>query len=428
MKRLKFWKLLTMLAIVVTSCKDFLTVDPENRTVTDGYYTSNQRVEQAVIGSYVDLRRALLANQAWLMYGEGRTGELTVNTTYAKYVSDQKLKADNNQIEQLSDWGYFYDAIRSANETLEIVEAAGSDVLNTYQRNTYKGEALAVKSMSYFYLARIWGDILSAEKNDKGQKLSNDAAVTKAAAFAKEAIALLPWRFLNDDGIESNAITLVRLNKTAAYMLLAQQELWLGKGTEARATLMNLYSDEATDKLSDFSISMGEDRITPISKTPLSSSLVSMKLPVLDSIYPTLDTRRGSLFSFTASGATLIVRDQSVLPLLKLAEIDLLLAEASWKAGNLEEAIEHLILSSKGATEDYSTLTESDFKEALLLERQRQLVGTGQRFFDLIRFGEVHKYVPSLSESDIASGAAYWPLSPESLSGNKLSQNSFWSR
>ncbi|RYY33298.1 MAG: hypothetical protein EOP46_16830, partial [Sphingobacteriaceae bacterium] len=188
MNDMKFWKLIPIILLVVlSSCKDTLTVDLDNRTVADGYYDSSQKIEQAVVGGYVDLRRALLANYAFLMYGDARTGDLTVAVDFQPTVASQNLTAPNRYLQQVTDWGYFYDVIKDANDVLDIVNKANGDILNNYQRNLFKGEALALKSAAYFYLARIWGTIPSAEKNDFGKLLNNEEAVTLAAGFATQA-------------------------------------------------------------------------------------------------------------------------------------------------------------------------------------------------------------------------------------------------
>ncbi|MFP5079378.1 RagB/SusD family nutrient uptake outer membrane protein [Pedobacter sp. JCM 36344] len=426
---MKFFRpiLILVLLLNLSSCKDSLTIQPDNRTVADGYYDSAQKVEQAVIGGYVDLRRALLANHAFLMYGEARTGDLKVAVDFQQIVSDQKLTADQRYVKQISDWGYFYDVIRDANNLLDIISKADNKVLNAYQRNLFKGEALALKSISYFYLARIWSDIPSAEKNDFGKVFTNKQAVILASNFAGEAKAILPWMLINDDGIESLALTRVRFNKTAVTSLLAQEQLWLGKAGDAYTLLTNTFTASTTDSLSTFGLSLGADRRTEVPLLPLASNVVSVPLDRFNAIYPATDTRR-SMYNISAgeNKATLVVTEADVLELLPLREINLLLAEAAWSSSRLAEAKIYLIKAATGAAEDYSTLTQANFGDALLKERRRMLMGTGQRVFDLIRLAKVTVFIPAFTAADVQKGAAYWPLSANSLSGNSLNQNSYW--
>lgn len=427
---MKFWKFIPIVVLTVfTSCKDSLTIDDlENRTVASGYYNSSQRIEQAVVGGYVDLRRALLANYAWIIYGEARTGDLNVAIDYQKLVAMQKLTTDHRNVKQLSDWGYFYDVIKDANDVLEIIDQADATVLDTYQRNLFKGEALALKSIAYFYLARIWGEVPSAEKNNFGLRLTVQESVNQAAAWAREAQGLLPWMLINDDGIESVALTEVRFNKTAITSLLAQEELWLGKAQNAYDVLNKTFTENTKDSLSGFGLSVEVDRRTEIPQRPLDETIVSMSLDRLNEIYPTGDARREGMFNISTSGkvATLIVRATNVLELLPTREVNLLFAEAAWRSGRLNEGRTSLIKAATGATEDYTTLTEATFADALLQERRRLLIGGGQRVFDLIRFGKVSTYIPVFTESDVEKGAAYWPLSASSLKNNSWSQNSYW--
>lgn len=419
--------MLPALVLGLCSCEQYLTVTPDDRTVADGYFNTPQRVEQAVVGGYVDLRRALVANHAWLMYGDVRAGDLVAATDFSPLVAAQQLADRHFDLQKVTDWRYFYDVIESADEVLGIVETANAETLTDYQRNLYRGEALALKSIAYFYLTRIWGEIPSAEKGSLGQKLSNTAALEQAAAFARQSVELLPWMLLNDDGIESVVLSTIRFNKTSATLLLAQLELTRGKGTDAYTALSRLFVDEATDRRHGFAISMGEDRRTTISRTPLSGTLVHAPLATLNRIYPDGDPRRTRLFTVAQNRGTLIVRDQTQLPLLKLEELDLLSAEAAWRSGRMEEARQALVRVAAGAVENYAEVAEADFGDAVLKERQRLLIGTGQRFFDLMRFEQVSRHVP-LSAADVAGGAAYWPLSAESISGNSLAQNSYWAR
>lgn len=426
---MKFWKLIpVVLLFFLAACKKDLTINLDNITVAEGYYDSPQKFEQAVVGGYVDLRRALVANYAFLMYGEARAGDLTVAVDYQQAVATQKLTSDNRFVKQLTDWEYFYDVIHDANDLLTNINKADNSVLNDYKRKLYKGEALALKSQAYFYLARIWGDIASAETNNFGKHLTSQEAVTLASGFATEAKALLPWRLLTDDGIESASLTGVRFSKTSITSLLAQEQLWLGKSQDAFTLLNSTFIPATTDSLSDFALSLGVDRRTDIPQKPLDAGVVSMTIDSLNAIYPTGDSRRTNMFNIATDGksATLIVNDATVLPLIPQREINLLFAEAAWRNGNLSDAKTYLIKAATGAKEDYSTLTDATFANALLKERRRILMGTGQRMFDLVRLGKVSTFISAFTDPDVQKGAAYWPLSANSLKGSSLSQNSYW--
>ena len=428
-KRMTYWSAGLLLLLALVSCSDYLTLEElDDRTVAEGYYTSTQRVEQAIIGGYVDLRRALLTNHAWLMYGEARAGELQVATAYYPMVANQQLTVADRQLARLADWEYFYDVIYDANEVLRMIDEVNGDVLSAYHYNLFKGEALALKSLAYFYVARIWGAIPSAEKADFGQPMDEASAVERAAGFAREAYGLLPWLLLNDDQIESAAVTAVRFNKTAAAILLTQENLWLGNDEEAYEVMAGLATEERADSLSDFGLAMGKDERGGVTEEPLNGSTVSISAANLAAIYPAGDPRQGSLFRLSADEqqATFIVRDQERLDLLTINEHFLLLAETAWKTGKLEEGKTWLMKAADGATENYGALTEAEFADALLRERQRILIGSGQRFFDLKRFGKVSTALPVFSEADIQNGAAYWPLAQRSLSGSGLTQHSYW--
>ncbi len=429
MHRFKYIQFFSIACVfmMLFSCNDYLTNDPDNKTIIEGYYNSAVRINQGVTGVYDEMRKALLANYGWVMYGEGRDSLLQVDEDYYSYVASQNLTADVDELVQLTDWEYFYDVIYAANQILDVVEDVDEGVLSDYQYNLFKGECLALKSLAYFYLARIWGDVPSAEDADFGVLLDETEVVGRSLSYATEADPLLPWMLLNDDGIESSALTEVRFSKTAIKILMAQEDLWLGNNADANNILFDSFTaDVLSDSISGFGLSYGEDERVDIPTDPFESA-VTISIDKLDELFPEEDSRRSSMFNISDDKATLIADDDDVLTLFSKDNLYLLFAESAWRNNDLESAIGYLTEVSSGATEDYSVLTDDDFEDALLLERERLLIGTGQRFFDLMRFGKVSDEIDVFSDEDVNNGASYWPLSQSSLDDNSLTQNSYWS-
>ena len=429
-KQLFAYSLMMSLPFLNSSCKDYLTIDDiENKTIELGYYNSPQKIEQAVLGPYIDLRRGLVKNHAWLMYGDVRAGDMVLDLEFAKEVADQKLNSKARPVTQLTDWTYFYDAINNANKTLEIIESTKTTVLSSYQYKLYKGEMLAVKSLAYFYICRIWGDMPSAESSDLGTKLSKEQQLIRLEQWTKEAKTLLPWQLLNDDGIISPTLTAVRFNKTAASLLLADIQLTAGKRKESLTDLANILEPSAKDSLASFGLSLGKDTDASILKDPYTGMNIGLTLEKFNAIYPQADKRR-SKFNMRSDGkgADLIIDETKSLMIYPVREVKLILAEASWKAGDLEIAKTYLKEASVGATEDYSLLNEQTFGSALLQERRRLLMGLGKRMFDINRFNRLREFQPQFSEADVQGGAAFWPLSARSIETNSLTQLSYWSK
>lgn len=411
--------------ISFASCDDFLTIkEPEDKTVIEGYYNSKQRVEQAVIGVYVNFRRALLENRAWLMYGEVRAGELNIDVDYWGYVKNQQLTVDDDAVQQLTDWEYFYDVLYSANNTLDIIEKVKGDVLEEYDYKLFKGEMLALKSMAYFYITRIWGKTISAEQATSGKLWEQNEALDVALNLAVEAHKLLPWRLKNEDGIESAELTRVRMSKYPITILLGEEYMWAKKYSEAYALLTAPELQENTDKVISFGFSTGEDYRTNLPEKPLEGASISIDK------YNELYAGGGGAARFTLLEKEGIAKLNSFPGIKNLygdTYFALLLAEAAWRADNLELAKTTLKPYWDFFGQDYSELKKEDFEAIILRERERILVGSGNRFFDLIRFGKVAEVIPQFSPEDVSEGAGYWPLSKKSLE-NKIDQNAYWSK
>lgn len=130
----------------------------------------------------------------------------------------------------------------------------------------------------------------------------------------------------------------------------------------------------------------------------------------------------------------------STLIVTRLEDITLLRAEALAVLGERTGAIDALNVirqlrynvDSKGeATEGntyqpYSEARSGELIDAIFRERQKELMGEGQHWYDLVRYHKIKQKNPKFLEL-INTGGIYWPISRSVLAQNpQLTQNSYW--
>ncbi|MEB3323686.1 MAG: RagB/SusD family nutrient uptake outer membrane protein, partial [Synechococcaceae cyanobacterium] len=83
-------------------------------------------------------------------------------------------------------------------------------------------------------------------------------------------------------------------------------------------------------------------------------------------------------------------------------------------------------ISEQDVLPDLSGLTQEEFRDAVLLERRKELVGEGHRWFDLVRMNKLQELVP-ISKPNVIPLANHvlfpLPLNEIDLNPNLLPQN-----
>lgn len=117
----------------------------------------------------------------------------------------------------------------------------------------------------------------------------------------------------------------------------------------------------------------------------------------------------------------------SATVLTRLEDIYLLRAEALAVLGEQVGAVEILnMLRERRGLVNYSLERHGDLIDAIFQERNRELLGEGHRWYDLIRYNKLkndNSYIKQLIDNE----GIYWPIAHEVLSQNNLIiQNKFW--
>lgn len=219
----------------MVGCSDILDQEPVSIATPENFWVSQPNAESAVAGDYGLLKNTLLDNSAFLFWGEfpGMTF-MNSNSWIANYI-----EGSGNYVVAYRDntrnWKGFY---RAANWALAIekhvAEMPDSKFKSVAEKNRIIGEAAFIRSLSYFYMARIWGDVpIIDEVIESSDQLVNADGyiVTKpredekkvldyALAAANKAVSLLQY---SSPGEAKWAIT---ANKGSAEALKAHIALW----------------------------------------------------------------------------------------------------------------------------------------------------------------------------------------------------------
>ena len=144
------------LAMVSTSCDDFLDVRPKAEKLERDLFATAQGYEDAIYGVYGELYNISL-------YGMNLTwgiNELLAQNLYCRSTAAEALSkydfTENSDVRSMyaSTWSKAYETIGHANNVLNNLQGQSPQTLPLY--NYYKGEMLAVRALLHFELVRMF--------------------------------------------------------------------------------------------------------------------------------------------------------------------------------------------------------------------------------------------------------------------------------
>lgn len=141
----------SLLAILCSSCNDWLEVYPVNEQVTPRFWQSKEDVEAVLASGYNTLRSQVAG--CLVDWGELRGGSIVSRSNSNRQKMQQfKLTSDN----KLCSWAGMYQVINYVNSVIHYApEVQGKDetYLTAYM-NAHLVEARFLRALTYFYLVR----------------------------------------------------------------------------------------------------------------------------------------------------------------------------------------------------------------------------------------------------------------------------------
>ncbi len=436
------------------SCEDLLDVNaPINQIGSSQVFESVGTADAALSHLYADI-------QAYSLLSGGSSGAGALLGTYTDELISYDLYTQNgdrdlyNNVQGSSNitvksvWSTAYSEIYTANALIEGIEK--STAIGEEDRNRIKGEALFLRSLVYFYLNQIYGDIPYIVSTDYTvnkilNKTPSAELLLKIQDDLYTAVGLLKDDYRSPERIYPNRKTaeLVLATVLITRQQYAAAELFLRGVVES-----SLYQWEP-DVSATFKKS-GQHILWQLKPLYLNNPTNEALLYYFDSVLPTTytltddlvssygtgDLRRQQWITEIAIGSApyyradkyrhLFENSDEYSVVFRLEEAYLLLSEALTQQGKLAEALPYLnaVRQKAGIGEAPSSFTKEQLLNEILGENRREFfTERGIRFITLKRANRLNDL--SLSKPQWKQHHQVWPLpfSELSLNPNLKPQN-----
>jgi tetratricopeptide (TPR) repeat protein len=418
---LNFKYILILLIVTLGACENELYQDPITERVSSSFYSNESEIESAVRGVYA----ALQSRDLYGLYIPA-IGEISSDNTFEEVPAN-----DGGVFGQLDEftvipgnglisgiWKQSYIAIQRANIVLNRIENISFE--NGETKNARIGEMKFIRALLYFNMVRIYGDVpLVIEETTNPNDFFGQGRTSIIKVYDQiqkdlsEAISQLPI----------NGSDVSRVTKGAAQALLGKVFLTLGETDNAKTHLQAVVNSSKYQLVKDvndifgienennseviFSVQFasgldgnteGSNAFSQFSPSGTVANSKGHSLPTVDlyNSYDSQDLRKGVYVDVTEKG---IPFSKKLTPNLKdsddggsdwivirYSDVILMLAEVENAAGNNMEAL--ALLNSIKTRAGLVPFNSNDFDEiarAIEQERKYELIGEGNRWFDLLR-------------------------------------------
>lgn len=461
---------LSLLLIATTSCgDDWLNTVPSDSVPTDDAITSYKAASVALSGVYDGLQgsssRTSYYAARMFYYGDVRGDDMQAQKAGNRSSSTYEMRYFEDNAPNM--WNVPYNVIRRANSLIDAVEKGKVEDASAAQLAQLKAEALVVRALVHFDLVRIHGNPYTM---DNGASLGVPIVLSpldSEAMPSRSTVQEVYVQVLKDlnDAISSGGLT---DKKNYGYV-----NTWFAKGLLARVNLYKgdypaalTYAEDVITK-SPYELWTNEEYVDGWKKSDKGRKEMLFELVnysnddwtdregvayllhedgyadyiVTESFLNLLnsdpnDVRNGILlapftagFKKTYGNATVFVNkfpaenddyltdpDESAemrlndSPVMRLSEVYLIAAEAAAKVPNATKAAQYLNAIVLRANPDATPVSEANATvERITIEKRKELVGEGHRFFDAMRNNEtVVRY------TDVNNRGFHYVLNPES--------------
>ncbi len=237
-----------------SACENILEPDPQSFTSTANFYQSPEDFESALSGAYNRLRtQAGISNVQYNYWNEIRSDvinrhfDVNLPSIQGQPIAEWFVVPSSDWVQ--SQWNQIYNTITQTNMILGRIDDVEFE--DESLRNRIRGEALFIRSLSYWYAVQYWTDVpivleevtSPEEATPEGGRRPVNEVHDLIITDLLQAIDLLP----------ASAEAPGRATEGAAKFLLGRTYLLSGDYTDAVSVLEEVESDYGYSLLGEYS-------------------------------------------------------------------------------------------------------------------------------------------------------------------------------
>lgn len=426
-----------ILQFFCVSCEKMIDVDiPDNQIPTDLVFENVQTADAALAGLYGGLwdDSPLAGDQTGKLLGtytDDLSNEATTSTDGLLELY-QNLHTDSNPA-IYAYWAAAYQKIYVANAIMEGIEKSSS--LSVEDKNRMKGEALLVRSILFFYLEQIFGDIplpLTTDYtiNASLSKTDYPQVLNKIGSDLTESISLVADEYRNVERIYPN--------RKVAQLMLAKVLMLQNRWAEAEVLLKEIAQSPLYTFENDITKVFNKSgshiiwQLKPKNPGDATKELIAYYFANaapstvalsedLVNVFSTGDLRKENWIAQVSIGGNTWYRadkyknmennmtEYSIV--LRLEEVYLLLAESLAQQGKVNEALLYVNPTRQraGLLPINAPISKAMLLNEIVLENRKEFfTEMGHRFFDLKRLNRLQTLLPV--KPNFKDFHAVWPI------------------
>lgn len=461
MKKIISIILASTLALFATSCDDFLTETPTTSIPDDAAFISAQDYVSALNGTYYTLGTSQFLGRNVLALGDAAS-DLTNHsaaTSHFYEIYTYQILGTNSHLKDI--WQYGYASIdRSSKIILAAASVTGKNAADMAIIEQCVAQAYSIRALSTFMLTNIFG-LPYSEENKSTLGVVNVEKPIAAFEHIERSTLENNYKFILSDivkakefyakeGVEDGSY--VQMNKAATAALEARVKLYMkdyngaikaakeaielrgGSIASTTGDYMKMYKELTISSEDIFVIAKSETDY--LSANALSTLYGTYGLSINEKTiaeYDKNDIRLSLLGSTVWNGGKMggITGNDQIqnLPIFRLPEMYLTLAEAYAAIGNYSEAKSNLL---EVAAKRTASLNRSAIKEdasiisVIAQERKLELCQEGHRIFDAKRLKEKISVTNSVYNNFNIANFVYPIPADEVNSGFGVAQTPNW--